>query len=160
MHRNLKLLILTALAAAAADLAVKLVVLSQLRDRSIDVIPGFFSLTLSFNYGAAFGILKGNIWPVVFIFALMLAAGISYRTKLTRSRGLSIAFGLVLGGGAANLADRLLIAPRGSVTDFLDFHIAHSDAVLAYPTFNVADACIVVGCIAIIYLYRFIKEDS
>ncbi|MBO4548185.1 MAG: signal peptidase II, partial [Abditibacteriota bacterium] len=101
MHRNLKLLIVTALAAAAADLSVKFIVLNALRDRSVDVIPGFFSLSLSFNYGAAFGILNGRLWPVFFMFALLLIAGISYRNKITRSGALSAAFGLVLGGAAA-----------------------------------------------------------
>jgi signal peptidase II len=45
---------------------------------------------------------------------------------------------LVLGGAAGNLFDRIL---WGRVTDFLEFYIRD----MHWPTFNVADSCIVIG---------------
>ena len=45
--------------------------------------------------------------------------------------------GLLLGGALGNLADR---AREGAVIDFID--------PVAWPAFNVADACIVVGVFA------------
>jgi signal peptidase II len=49
------------------------------------------------------------------------------------------AFALVLGGAAGNLFDR---AVSGRVTDFLLFYIGSYQ----WPSFNVADSAIVVGC--------------
>jgi signal peptidase II len=47
---------------------------------------------------------------------------------------LPVALGLVIGGSASNLADRVRL---GFVTDFLDFRY--------WPAFNLADTSIVVG---------------
>ena len=51
-------------------------------------------------------------------------------------------FGLLTGGIAGNLVDRLRYQ---QVIDFLDFHFGN----YAYPTFNVADSAICVG----VFLY-------
>jgi signal peptidase II len=45
---------------------------------------------------------------------------------------------LVFGGAAGNLFDRIV---WGSVTDFLEFYIRDWH----WPTFNVADSCVVIG---------------
>ncbi len=50
----------------------------------------------------------------------------------------AIGLALVLGGAAGNLFDRIV---WGRVTDFLEFYIGD----LHWPTFNVADSCIVIG---------------
>jgi signal peptidase II len=47
---------------------------------------------------------------------------------------LPVALGLVIGGSASNLADRVRL---GFVTDFLDFRY--------WPAFNLADSFIVIG---------------
>ena len=49
--------------------------------------------------------------------------------------------GLLLGGAIGNLIDR---AREGAVIDFID--------PIAWPAFNVADACIVVGVLAMLYV--------
>ena len=49
--------------------------------------------------------------------------------------------GLLLGGALGNLADR---AREGAVVDFID--------PVAWPAFNVADSCIVVGVLALLYV--------
>lgn len=53
--------------------------------------------------------------------------------------------GLLLGGGVANLLDRL---PDGQVTDFIDVGLG----ALRWPTFNIADACIVAAVAAFLIL--------
>jgi len=53
--------------------------------------------------------------------------------------GRAAVLGLILGGALGNLADRFFRDTHGGVVDFVDFHF--------FPTFNVADACITVGCI-------------
>ena len=49
--------------------------------------------------------------------------------------------GLLLGGAIGNLIDR---AREGAVIDFID--------PIAWPAFNIADACIVFGVLAMLYV--------
>jgi signal peptidase II len=56
--------------------------------------------------------------------------------------------GLVLGGAVGNAYDRVV---SGSVTDFIDLRF--------WPVFNLADSCIVVG--ALILIWRLsVKPDK
>ncbi len=66
-----------------------------------------------------------------------------------RTKMMSLAFGLVLGGAIGNLSDRLRF---GAVTDFLDFHIYGYH----WYTFNIADCAIVIGVGLI--LLEYLKE--
>jgi signal peptidase II len=67
-----------------------------------------------------------------------------------------MSLGLLLGGAAGNLVDRLLRAPgpgRGAVVDFIDFQV--------WPSFNVADSGIVVGgLLAVLLSFRGIEVDG
>jgi signal peptidase II len=58
-------------------------------------------------------------------------------------------FGLILGGTVGNLIDRLRF---GHVTDFLDFKV--------WPTFNVADSCISIGVVVLIFCIIFLTRPS
>src|SRR5450759_4453554 len=108
------------------------------------VIPGFFDIVHSQNRGVAFGLINdsNSAWRTIILIvfssaALLLVAGLLWRaSRLDRwtARGLA----LVLGGAAGNLFDRIL---WGRVTDFLEFYIGD----LHWPTFHVADSCIVIG---------------
>ena len=108
------------------------------------VIPGFFDIVHSQNRGVAFGLMSDSTsaWRTVVLIvfsaaALILVAGLLWKaSRLDRWTAMGLA--LVLGGAAGNLFDRIL---WGRVTDFLEFHIGD----LHWPTFNVADSCIVVG---------------
>jgi signal peptidase II len=108
------------------------------------VIPGFFDIVHSQNRGVAFGLMNDSTsaWRTVVLIvfsaaALLLVAGLLWRaSRLDRWTAAGLA--LVLGGAAGNLFDRIL---WGRVTDFLEFYIGD----LHWPTFNVADSCIVIG---------------
>jgi signal peptidase II len=108
------------------------------------VIPGFFDIVHSQNRGVAFGLMNDSTsaWRTVVLIvfsaaALILVAGLLWRAaRLDRWTATGLA--LVLGGAAGNLFDRIL---WGRVTDFLEFYIGD----LHWPTFNVADSCIVIG---------------
>jgi signal peptidase II len=108
------------------------------------VIPGFFDIVHSQNRGVAFGLMNDSpsAWRTVVLIvfaaaALLLVAGLLWRaSRLDRWTAMGLA--LVLGGAAGNLFDRIL---WGRVTDFLEFYIGD----LHWPTFNVADSCIVIG---------------
>ena len=78
---------------------------------------------------------------MVFYSVIMIYHFIFRFKKNTRN---SIAFGLVIGGMAGNLIDRVFF---GYVRDFLDFYIFNYD----FPVFNIADTAIVIGIILLIY---------
>jgi signal peptidase II len=108
------------------------------------VIPGFFDIVHSQNRGVAFGLMNDSTsaWRTVVLIvfsaaALLLVGGLLWRAaRLDRWTATGLA--LVLGGAAGNLFDRVV---WGRVTDFLEFYIRD----LHWPTFNVADSCIVIG---------------
>jgi signal peptidase II len=113
------------------------------------VIPGFFNLVHVRNTGAAFSFLAGDLtlWRQVFFIAVTLfAIGIifyihgSFKEEDRLARG---ALGLILGGAAGNLVDRVRL---GEVIDFLDFYAG----AYHWPAFNVADSCITVGCLILL----------
>jgi signal peptidase II len=108
------------------------------------VIPGFFDIVHSQNRGVAFGLMNDShsTWRtlVLVVFsagALLLVAGMLWRAARL-DRWTTTGLALVLGGAAGNLFDRLM---WGRVTDFLEFYIGS----FHWPTFNVADSCIVIG---------------
>ena len=114
-------------------------------DRPITVIPGFFDLRLSYNSGAAFGTLPD--WAPLFVIVAAVAVFAIFRLGRAGgggSPGLAVGLGLLLGGALGNLADRLA-SPRREVTDFLSFHVSLGGQTHTWPTFNLADAAIVIG---------------
>jgi signal peptidase II len=103
--------------------------------------PGFAFLRwrLAHNAGASFGLLGGNnntLLAVLAVLAVVLL--IAYALLGQRQRpALAAGLGLVLGGTAGNLADRLL---RSSVTDFV--------VVPFWPAiFNIADVAVRAGIV-------------
>jgi len=124
------------------------------------VIPGFFDIVHSQNRGVAFGLMNGSpselrntVLIVLSAAALVVVAAILWRAaRLERWTATGLA--LVLGGAAGNLYDRIM---WGRVTDFLEFYI-HD---LHWPTFNVADSCIVIGsCLLLLELLKHRREPA
>jgi signal peptidase II len=68
-----------------------------------------------------------------------------------------IAFGLIFGGIAGNLTDRLLPG-RHEVVDFLRFYLQQRGGdEIGFPAFNVADTAICTG-VALIFLITWKNE--
>lgn len=111
----------------------------------LPVIPGLFYITYVRNPGAAFSLFATTPEPfrrVFFVGVTLVAIAliVSFFRKLAPGDRLSaLALGLVLGGAAGNLLDRLRM---GEVVDFLHFRLW---AGYSWPDFNVADSCIVIG---------------
>ena len=112
-------------------------------NQSLKIIKNFFYLTLVHNEGAAWGLFSNTriIILIGTIIALLLIYHFIYCFKHNKRN--TFAFGLLLGGLAGNLIDRVMF---GYVRDFLDFIIFKYD----YPVFNFADICIVLGVILLI----------
>jgi signal peptidase II len=131
--------VVVALDQATKWLAARELMLGETRT----VLPGLFNLTHWQNRGAAFGLFADATSPAtqIFLIAFSLAALALVGWLLWRGPGSRLAgwgLGLILGGALGNLVDRL---HRGSVVDFLDFHLgAHH-----WPAFNLADSAIVLG---------------
>ena len=124
-----------ALAVFLLDQGTKALVEGSMRPgESITVIPGFLSITHIRNDGGAFGILGGS--PLVLLIGSVVAVVIVIWMLLTGrpSRLTTLGCGLILGGAAGTLLDRL---STGEVTDFVHFSF--------WYVFNAADAAITVG---------------
>jgi len=115
---------------------------------SIQVVRGFFNITLSKNTGAAFGTLPAYTSLLIVASLVAIYAIAKLRKERRRSRLLAVSLGLLLGGAAGNLLDRIIF---GYVVDFLDFYVLHGGRVMSYPTFNVADIGITAGAALLIW---------
>jgi signal peptidase II len=138
-HKEQRMGLLVALGLALAvfllDQGTKALVEGSMRPgESITVIPDFLSITHIRNDGGAFGILGGS--PLVLLIGSVVAVVIVIWMLLTGrpSRLTTLGGGLILGGAAGNLLDRL---STGEVTDFVHFSF--------WYVFNAADAAITVG---------------
>ena len=132
---------LVALVTLGVDQAVKGIVRGSIAaGESVAVIPGVHLVHVS-NPGVAFSMLSSGGWlPTVIGLAAVCALLFFFFTHLSRPL-VWLPTGLLLGGAAGNLIDRLRI---GSVTDFIK--LPH------WPAFNVADIAITVGVLVLVYV--------
>jgi len=132
-----RLLVAGAVAAVvvAVDQATKSWAVHRLSHGPIHVVWKL-DLELTYNSGAAFSFARG--WaPVLGGVAVIAVLVLLGAVRRVQSTAIAVAFGLVVGGAVGNLADRVIRSNRGAVIDFIALHF--------WPTFNVADSCIVVG---------------
>jgi signal peptidase II len=111
-------------------------------------------LVLTLNSGAAFSLGRG-VTPVIEAVAIVLVVWLlvfSRRASRVASIPMAIGLGLLLGGAAGNLTDRVVRHNHGSVIDFID--MARIGSRDLWPVFNVADAAIVVGVVVVVLSYR------
>jgi signal peptidase II len=122
---------------------------------SIELLP-IFRLQWVANHGVSMGILRAGSdaqrWALTLATAAIAAAVALWlwREKRMMDR---IALGLVLGGAAGNIVDRVRL---GYVTDFLNLHFG---AWSPFLVFNIADAAISIG-VALLVLRAFITRDA
>lgn len=111
---------------------------------SIPIIPNFFSITYVINDGAAFSILKGELWLFIILGFVLLFFIFYYLQKEKLNIYKTIYYSLLIAGVLGNLLDRMLYK---GVIDFLDFTIFSYNA----PIFNLADTFIVISVILIVF---------
>ncbi len=107
-----------------------------------DVLGSFGRLTLAFNQGAAFSMSLGRYSRYAFGgFAIVALAAVGWWAWTARpgERLKVVALGLVWGGAAGNLLDRVR-SGRG-VVDFIDLGVG----TVRFWTFNVADSGVTIG---------------
>ena len=135
------------MAIATAGLVVAVdQVTKQLADSNVErghEVNVFFGLDLTNtrNTGVAFGALEGAALIVAILIGVSLTLLAVYYVVNRDMPLLWLPVGLLLGGALGNLADR---AREGAVIDFID--------PVAWPAFNLADACIVVGVFLLLWV--------
>jgi signal peptidase II len=131
----------------ALDAVTKYLAESLLGDgRTVNVLGDWVRLHLVFNQGAAFGLHLGDYSRWIFMGIAVLAVVLLIRFSRSTPPGdwvRQLALGLVAGGAAGNLVDRIRTAQ--GVTDILDVGIG----IHRWPTFNMADSGVTCGAIAL-----------
>jgi signal peptidase II len=144
-----------AVLAYVLDLGSKQWALSALADGDIPVLGDWLTLHLTFNPGAAFS--TGTDFTIVFTALAMVAVVVVlWLSRRVASTGWALALGILLGGVAGNLTDRIVRPPEpfhGHVVDFL--------MLPNWPVFNIADICINVAAgLIILQTFRGISLDG
>jgi signal peptidase II len=139
------------------DRITKIIAESSLADGAVSVIGDTVRFQLVYNPGAAFGL--GDELGMFSRWFFMLVAAIAVVVLHRMSRDSrpddtirQYAVGLVAGGAAGNLIDRV-ISSRG-VVDFIDVGVG----MTRWPTFNIAD--IAVSCGAVALALSLWQEDA
>jgi signal peptidase II len=113
---------------------------------SVPVVPPIFNLTMVWNPGVSFGLLRADTMfgrLLLTLFAVVVVGVLAGWARKVDRRLTAAALGLVMGGAVGNnLIDRIRL---GRVADFLDFSGLHFPWV-----FNVADSCISIGVVLLI----------
>ena len=117
---------------------------------TVPVLPEIFHITYILNRGAAFGILEDQrAFFILIAVGMMVCVWRFYGKIASYGPRMEFGAGLLVGGAAGNLADRVRLA---AVVDFLDFRV--------WPIFNVADIAIVCGVALMIYVLLFSAEKG
>lgn len=170
LRRNMLMPLLLTAAVVIADQITKAVVVARLplfheTGHTVEVIGSFFRLThvrilgIAFSIGHTLPPLARQILfialPIVVIFVLYFWYYAS--DELSQRQRWFVA--AVLGGGIGNLIDRIF-RPLG-VVDFLDVRFYGLFGMERWPTFNVADAAVVVGgVLLVISVFLAPREQS
>jgi signal peptidase II len=119
-------------------------------------VAGPFHLTMVWNRGVSFGLLRADAdatrWALA-AFSIIVSIFLAVWVRNATRRLSAAALGLIIGGAIGNVIDRIRF---GAVADFLDF------SQLWFPwIFNVADAAITVGIVVLLLdMMMQEKEDS
>ena len=139
-----------ALAALAGDQLTKNIVSSHLALDAERHVAGPLSIHHVQNSGIAFG-LFASATPIVTVLTAVAVVWMLFFFARSGARHpvLPVALGLLIGGSASNLTDRIRL---GHVTDFID--------VRYWPAFNLADSFIVLGVLILLAALLLPQRDS
>jgi signal peptidase II len=136
-----RLLLVAAVVLALDQLTKAIVRGSMTLGESRRVIGGLLDISYVHNKGVAFGALAGGGAIIAALTGVALGAIVVYFVMRSRTAYLWLPVGMLLGGAIGNLLDRVR---DGAVTDFID--------PVLWPAFNVADACIVLGVLGLLWV--------
>jgi signal peptidase II len=152
-------IILIALAVLGLDQATKLLVLRLLGPTQESVVvDGFFKFVHWGNTGAAWSLFRDQNDLLAIVSILALLGLFLWRRHFHIQNVLGqISLGLIFGGIAGNLMDRLRYH---QVIDFLRFYLnRRSGEELGFPAFNMADSAICIG-VGLLILISWKQEQE
>ncbi len=122
------------------------------------IISGFFRFVHWNNTGAAMSMFTGNNSVLALVAVLAFVALFLTRHHFnSHTLPGQIAFGLIFGGIAGNLTDRLCY---GHVIDFIYFYmLRRGGGEIGFPAFNIADSAICTG-VGLIFLITWRTEHQ
>ncbi|MCL4148584.1 UNVERIFIED_CONTAM: hypothetical protein GTU68_027725 [Idotea baltica] len=157
MNKKLYVIIVAATIFIIDQLSKSYAVSSLQLYESVNIVPGFFNITLMHNRGIAFGLLSNlsenlRLALLVFVTFIVLIVVVyklwdEYKDSLIAVSAL----GLIVGGALGNLYDRAFV---GYVVDFIDIYVKQSH----WPAFNIADSAICVGVFLLVLNDFFFKK--
>lgn len=172
MAKRLTIFVTLLVALLVADQVTKWLVIQHIayRTEEIMVVPGFFSLVHARNSGAAFGLLNDFEYRM-YVFAAFTVIAVGVLAHMAwqlpdDDRFQTVALAMIASGALGNAIDRVRYQ---YVTDFLRVFIDSPKAKTwlvdtfgtnEWPSFNVADSCIVVGLGAFVVYYLFLQKDE
>lgn len=143
--------------------------LSPANPEEMDIIPGFLSFIHTQNPGAAMGLMLGVEYRLPIFYAFTVVAVVvllnMYKQLADDDKMQTITISLILSGALGNFIDRI---HKSTVTDFVRVYTDHPPLkkwlienfrTAEYPTWNVADAAIVVGVALYLIHYLFFERD-
>ena len=114
-------------------------------NQKVVLIPNLLNIAHVQNTGAGFGLFKEFSIFLLWISVIVAGFILYYYPSISKDKKIFYLCSFILGGTVGNLIDRLLI---GAVTDFIDFR----SGSLYFPTFNIADACISLSAIGLMFI--------
>ena len=148
--------LLTAVLIATLDQWTKALVVSHLSPPDfgpqIPIINPYLMLYYITNKGAAFSMFDSNGFILLILITLAVVVIAFFYARMLNSGPLlyKLIFGMIIGGAAGNLLDRLT---HGSVVDFIWFRIPQIG--FSFAVFNLADAAISVGVVLLFLVLLF-----
>ena len=122
--------------------------------QSMPFLPGIMQLRTVHNYGAAWSSFSGMRWLLIAVTSAIVLTILFFVVRGIVRHPLGLfAASLVVSGGIGNIVDRFRY---GYVVDMFDL------TFMNYPVFNIADICIVCGCVigCVYYLWFYEKYDK
>ena len=154
--------ILFAVAAIAVDLVSKAAAFDILEDvpgGSIAVAEGIFSLTMTRNYGASFGVFSGKttlLSAITGIGIALVLVVLIVRPKAPKILRYSLI--MIFAGGLGNLIDRIAF---GYVRDFIDYTFLETFFGIDFAIGNIADIFVMIAMgMLIVYMIFGYKEGD
>jgi signal peptidase II len=145
---------MVALLILVADQVTKALIVANLAvGERVEVIGDLAILWHVQNDGAAFSLFRGS-QPLFYVITVLALGMVAYFHRSLQGRGLwlHVVLGVILGGTLGNLVDRVR---QGYVTDFVSVGIGDT----RWPTWNVADASLVVGIIVLVVFLTFFERS-
>ncbi len=143
-------------AAVGLDQWVKWLTIRHIPENTVleEPILWLFRLAHHRNRGAAWSMLEGQTWFFLLVLGIfMVALFFMIRKKWFTKKPELFALAAILGGAMGNAVDRIFRG--GEVVDMIKFNFW-----MDFPTFNVADIFITLGCAFLMIYVIFFDKDA